>query len=124
MAIQPSTHVGECWPMAGSQGQIAISLIRPISVTSIAIEHVSRYKAIDISSAPHEMELWGQPVDANCTANICAPVYVASFAYSILDKPIQTIAVPSTVDIRAVLLKINSNWGHGHYTCIYKIGVY
>ncbi|RUS35325.1 hypothetical protein BC938DRAFT_472575 [Jimgerdemannia flammicorona] len=57
IAIMPSIHVGECWPMADSQGQIAISLIQPITVTSIAIEHASQYKAIMLSSALRDMEL-------------------------------------------------------------------
>ncbi|RUS24266.1 UNC-like C-terminal-domain-containing protein [Jimgerdemannia flammicorona] len=115
MAIMPSTHVGECWPMAGSQGQIAISLIQPITVTSIAIEHASRYKAIMLSSAPRDMELWGQPTHANCTAKICEPVYIESFTYNILGEPIQKIVILPMVNIKTILLRINSNWGHEHY---------
>ncbi|RUS14725.1 UNC-like C-terminal-domain-containing protein [Jimgerdemannia flammicorona] len=124
MAIMPSTHVGECWPMAGSQGQIAISLIQPITVTSIAIEHASRYKAIMLSSAPRDMELWGQPTHANCTAKICEPVFIESFTYNILGEPIQKIVILPMVNIKAILLRINSNWGHEHYTCIYKLSIY
>ncbi|RUO96272.1 UNC-like C-terminal-domain-containing protein [Jimgerdemannia flammicorona] len=116
MAIMPSTYVGECWPMAGSQGQIAISLIQPIAVTSIAIEHASRYKAIILSSAPRDMELWGQPIDVNCTAKICEPVFIESFTYNILGGSIQKFVIPPMVNIKAILLRINSNWGHEHYT--------
>ncbi|RUS33590.1 LOW QUALITY PROTEIN: hypothetical protein BC938DRAFT_470984 [Jimgerdemannia flammicorona] len=71
IAIMPSIHIGECWLMVGSQRQIAISLIQPIVVSSIAIEHASRYKAITLSSILCGMELWGQPTNANCIAKIC-----------------------------------------------------
>ncbi|KAJ1642857.1 hypothetical protein J3B02_003131 [Coemansia erecta] len=57
--LDPSTHIGECWPMQGSSGQIAVHLPSAVDVTEFALEHVSRSMAIDWRSAPRSIEVWG-----------------------------------------------------------------
>ncbi|KAJ2080734.1 hypothetical protein H4R24_002876 [Coemansia sp. RSA 988] len=57
--LDPDTHVGECWPMLGSSGQVAIHLAQPVDVSDFAIEHVARSIAIDWRSAPRHIEVWG-----------------------------------------------------------------
>ncbi|KAJ1907414.1 hypothetical protein LPJ81_000765 [Coemansia sp. IMI 209127] len=57
--LDPNTHVGECWPMQGSNGQVAIHLSQPIDVSDFAIEHVAKNVAIDWRSAPRQIEIWG-----------------------------------------------------------------
>ncbi|KAJ1730244.1 hypothetical protein LPJ61_003120 [Coemansia biformis] len=57
--LDPGSHVGECWPMRGSSGQVAIHLARPVDVAEFAVEHVARSIAIDWRSAPRQIEVWG-----------------------------------------------------------------
>jgi hypothetical protein len=123
-AIQPSTYVGECWPMVGSQGQIAIALIAPITMTSITIEHPSRHIAIDIASAPRELELWVQPAGEFCKSGICDPVFITVFTYNIFGSSVQTFATEQSINVSSVLLKIRNNWSNVHHTCLYKIRVH
>ncbi|KAL1924688.1 uncharacterized protein VTP21DRAFT_4342 [Calcarisporiella thermophila] len=58
-AIHPDTHVGQCWPFHGSQGNLGILLSRPIVVTDLTVEHVNKDVAIDLGSAPQRIEVWG-----------------------------------------------------------------
>ncbi|CAG8489874.1 16020_t:CDS:2 [Funneliformis mosseae] len=58
-AISPDTHVGQCWPFSGSEGQLAILLNRRVYVTAVTYDHVSRNVSIDVNSAPKEFEVWG-----------------------------------------------------------------
>ncbi|KAF9952538.1 hypothetical protein BGZ72_006141 [Mortierella alpina] len=57
-ALEPDMHAGECWPMEGSDGQLAIRLAREIVVTEVTIEHADPSVVLDMSSAPREIEVW------------------------------------------------------------------
>ncbi|KAJ2600168.1 hypothetical protein GGF39_001916 [Coemansia sp. RSA 1721] len=57
--LDPSTHIGECWPMQGSSGQITVLLPTAVDVTEFALEHISKSMAIDWRSAPRSVEVWG-----------------------------------------------------------------
>ncbi|PVU85784.1 hypothetical protein BB560_006908 [Smittium megazygosporum] len=59
VALDPYVNLGECWPMKGSNGVLAIKLARRIKPTGFAIEHVIKSLAIDLSSSPKELEVWG-----------------------------------------------------------------
>lgn len=65
--LDPDIHVGECWPMRGSSGQIAIHLGQPVDIADFAIEHVAKSVAIDWRSAPRDIEVWGYVLDTNKT---------------------------------------------------------
>ncbi|KAF9906153.1 hypothetical protein BX616_000811, partial [Lobosporangium transversale] len=56
--IQPGTHIGRCWAMNGTEGQVAIRLSRRIVVTEITIEHVHPRVAYERGSAPRGIEIW------------------------------------------------------------------
>ncbi|KAJ2782068.1 hypothetical protein H4R18_002488 [Coemansia javaensis] len=57
--LDPAVHVGECWPMRGAAGQVAVHLAQPVDVTEFAVEHVAKSIAIDWRSAPRQIEIWG-----------------------------------------------------------------
>ncbi|KAJ1724291.1 hypothetical protein LPJ53_001443 [Coemansia erecta] len=58
-ALDPATHIGECWPMQGSSGQIAVHLASAVDITEFALEHLPKSMAIDWRSAPRSVEVWG-----------------------------------------------------------------
>jgi hypothetical protein len=53
-------------------------------------------------------------------------VFLGRFVYDINGRSVQTFELPERLNrpIIAVLLKVNSNWGNPHYTCIYRIRVH
>ena len=58
-ALYHETHDGYCWPFAGTQGQLGVSLAAPVHVEYITIDHVAKELALNYRSAPREMEVWG-----------------------------------------------------------------
>ncbi|CAG8585632.1 9711_t:CDS:1 [Funneliformis caledonium] len=70
-ALQPDTHVGQCWPFAGQKGQLAVLLSRQIYVTAITYDHVSKSIAMGTTSAPKEFEVWGfSDIDPNVPSDL------------------------------------------------------
>ena len=66
-------HIGSCWPMKGTSGQVTIQFPFPVRVTHITIEHVSPDlepksggEIKKSSSAPRFLQLIGYP---ECTTN-------------------------------------------------------
>lgn len=59
-ALHQDLHSGNCWPMAGSYGQLGVMLVFPTIISDITIDHVAKEVAFDLSTAPREMEVWGQ----------------------------------------------------------------
>ena len=58
-AIHPDIHVGNCWPFAGTQGQVGVLLARNVFISEFSIDHAPRDIAYDVRSAPRQMEVWG-----------------------------------------------------------------
>lgn len=58
-ALHHENHVGQCWPFAGPQGQLAVKLAHPAYISDVTIDHVAKEVATDLRSAPRQMELWG-----------------------------------------------------------------
>ncbi|KAF8935920.1 hypothetical protein BGZ58_004728 [Dissophora ornata] len=185
-AIQPDMHMGACWAMNGTQGQIAIRLSRRVVVTEVTVEHVDPRVAFDVRSAPKEMEVWrlaaplgkekegddgttgstsvlgtwwkeGSPVEgATLLTKISyqLPVYDgtrhqqqrerqekegeqaggrresdgnSARSRSRQPKLVQTFHVPRSkqnVPSYGVVVKVNSNWGHPDFTCLYRVRVH
>ncbi|CAI2181410.1 6939_t:CDS:2 [Funneliformis geosporum] len=176
-ALQPDTHVGQCWPFAGQKGQLAVLLSRQIYVTAITYDHVSKSIAMGTTSAPKEFEVWGfADVDSNVpsdhksdhnsnddhaeyissvtsssksyptiepVSNILASshlhlfgrdlklgsssnhLFLGRFVYDVNGTPIQTFEVNRwNKPIRAIIMKVNSNWDNPLYTCLYRFRVH
>jgi SUN domain-containing protein 1/2 len=58
-ALHPDISVGNCWPIRGSKGQLAVMLVRPVIITEFTIDHAAKEVAYDVRSAPKKMEVWG-----------------------------------------------------------------
>ncbi|KAI9057223.1 hypothetical protein FKP32DRAFT_1661192 [Trametes sanguinea] len=58
-ALHHEIHTGHCWPFPGSQGQLGVALAAPVYITDVTIDHVAKEVAMDMRSAPRNMELWG-----------------------------------------------------------------
>ena len=58
-ALHHESHSGYCWPFAGSQGQLGVSLAAPVVIDEVTIDHVAKEVALDVGSAPRRCEVWG-----------------------------------------------------------------
>ncbi|ESK94658.1 purine nucleotide binding protein [Moniliophthora roreri MCA 2997] len=58
-ALHHELHNGHCWPFAGTEGMLGLSLASPVLIDSFTIDHVAKEVAFDVRSAPREMEVWG-----------------------------------------------------------------
>ena len=56
-ALHPDNSVGSCWPFKGSQGQLGIMLNRRVVITDLTVEHAASELAMDISTAPRDIEV-------------------------------------------------------------------
>ncbi|RDB25835.1 Spindle pole body-associated protein sad1 [Hypsizygus marmoreus] len=57
-ALHYDLHNGDCWPFAGSEGQLGVALAAPTYISDITIDHVAREVAFDMRTAPRQMEVW------------------------------------------------------------------
>lgn len=123
IALTPNNAVAMCWSFQGSEGQLGISLSRPVYVTNVTIEHVQHKIAHDLSSAPKDFELWVQGMSSKMF------VLLGKARYALTEDSIQTFSFePSNYivaePIQNVILKIKSNWGNPNYTCLYQVRVH
>jgi len=58
-ALHHEIRAGYCWPMAGSIGQLGVKLAAPVRISQVTIDHVAKPNALDLRTAPRQMELWG-----------------------------------------------------------------
>jgi SUN domain-containing protein 1/2 len=57
-ALHHELHLGHCWPFAGAQGQLGVKLAAPVRVDAVSVDHVAKEVALDMRTAPRDMELW------------------------------------------------------------------
>ncbi|KAJ1679106.1 hypothetical protein EV182_002712 [Spiromyces aspiralis] len=139
--LSPDTHLGQCWPMAGSEGQVAIRLAAPVKVAEFGLEHVAKSLAIDVRSAPRDIEVLGYLVpdsgegstdQAELDQRVGDLVQLALYTYEPSDtSPLQTFPLlPEAQEymkkamVQTIILRVNSNWGHPDHTCIYRFRVH
>ena len=58
-ALHPDISVGNCWPIRGTEGQLAVMLSRSVIITEFTIDHAAKEVAYDVRPAPQKMEVWG-----------------------------------------------------------------
>ncbi|KAI9358529.1 UNC-like C-terminal-domain-containing protein [Pilaira anomala] len=123
MALSPQTHVGECWRMAGDSGTLGISLSEKIFVKGFVLEFPSHEVLNDMSSAPKEIEVFGI-LDYRKNSERWSSLGL--FTYDIhKGEPIQQFdLLEQPIPFSMVLIKIKSNWGHHHYTDLYRVRVH
>ncbi|RIB25322.1 UNC-like C-terminal-domain-containing protein [Gigaspora rosea] len=122
-AISPDTHVGQCWPFQGQEGQLAILLARRVHVTAVTYDHVSKDVAVDVLSAPKEFEVWG------ILGTSPLHHFLGRFTYDINGLPVQTYEVSENIlksnkPVIAVIMRVISNYGKPSYTCLYRFRVH
>ena len=120
-ALSADNSMGNCWPMAGSKGDLTVQLLVPIIVDSISVDHISHDEAVDIRSAPKTFSVYGlNSAEGNKT-------HLVSGMYDVRAKsPIQSFQIPSgkISAFKFITFSVNSNYGRTDYTCIYRFRVH
>ena len=116
-----------CWPFGGDKGHVSVRLAPRGKVVpnSVSLEHVPSAIAHSVESAPKKYQVWGyknvgdaNPVrlDAgNChfDANDEQPIQFCDLKDRATRRP-----------VNIVQLRVLSNHGNEHYTCIYRFRVH
>eukprot|EP00455_Lapot_gusevi_P033328 TRINITY_DN3642_c0_g1_i1.p1 TRINITY_DN3642_c0_g1~~TRINITY_DN3642_c0_g1_i1.p1 ORF type:complete len:718 (+),score=133.21 TRINITY_DN3642_c0_g1_i1:70-2223(+) len=119
--LKPDMTAGNCWPMKGQQGYVVIQLRQPVRLTQVAIEHLSHKIAVDFSSAPKRMALYG----IRSMQHLDQADLLVSFEYRSAARQLQQFSIPqSDVAYPAVRLEIQSNHGNPNFTCLYRVRVH
>jgi hypothetical protein len=135
ITLFPTHNIGECWPMQGSEGSLGVLLPKAIVVEGFTVEHVDKRIALDVSSAPKEMELWAIAQDTDTSGWELDPTYgiqMRRLAVIQYDKeqpqgPVQVFWVDDEhrgIRVRAIQLRILSNHGNPHWTCLYRLRIH
>ncbi|KAM3914714.1 SUN domain-containing protein 2 isoform 1-T2 [Leptodactylus fuscus] len=121
--LQPDSNPGNCWAFRGSQGYAVIRLSSRIRPTAVTLDHIPRSLSpkSTIASAPKNFSVYGLEEETQKEG-----VLLGNFTYNQNGNPIQTFPLKgenmSTFDL--IELRIQSNWGHPEYTCIYRFRVH
>jgi SUN domain-containing protein 1/2 len=127
--LEEVVHLGECWPMQGSNGFVIIKVVQPLFLSHVSIEHVSRHIAHDPTSMPKAFEVRGLPNESN----LSHAEKLSTFVYSDESTAVQTFPVTSGYNKGSgysssaySLFKVDvlSNYGNSDYTCIYRIRIH
>lgn len=123
--IQPDRMPGQCWAFKGSQGYIVIQLAGRVKPKGFSLEHIPKTLSPsgEIDSAPKEFEVWGLLSENE------EGVHLGSYEYRQDGEPLQYFSVDSDATgadeyFPLIELKINSNHGNMHYTCLYRFRVH
>ncbi|XP_060705382.1 SUN domain-containing protein 2 isoform X1 [Hemiscyllium ocellatum] len=120
--IQPDVYPGNCWAFKGSQGNVVIQLAARITPTSFTLEHIPKSVALrgSISSAPRDFSVYG--LDEIREEGLL----LGHYTYDQDGDSIQTFQAQNKElgTFRVIELKVNNNWGHPEYTCLYRFRVH
>lgn len=115
LAIQPDISEGNCWAMKGDFGYITIALPRAVVPSGFSIDHSRR--SADLKAAPKKVKVYG--------IRNRKMEHLVDFEYDTsISQVSQSVEVTSTQAYDAFQLKIMSNHGHPHFTCLYRFRVH
>lgn len=61
LALTPELHLGYCWAMLGSNGNLGVALARSIIPRAVTVDHVAKPLLLQFESAPRDIEVWFVP---------------------------------------------------------------
>ncbi|XP_054882065.1 SUN domain-containing protein 3-like isoform X1 [Poeciliopsis prolifica] len=113
---------GKCWAFPGFQGRLGVSLSHPATIRHVSLGHIAKTVSptSSVSSAPKEFSVYGKKNLED------EETHLGTFQYDEDGDQIQTFKLPADKvgSFRHVTLKVNSNWGHPDYTCLYNFRVH
>jgi len=133
--ISPDVNPGSCFAFAGSKGYVVIQLAKPVKITGVTIEHVSkslvggafksspRYFSLLALSGPYKGKLLSGPRASKDSVfefnpnNIIQQEFVGTLDH-------YKISSENSIMTDQVEFQVHDNWGEADYTCIYRVRVH
>ncbi|KAJ3167713.1 hypothetical protein HDU88_002160 [Geranomyces variabilis] len=147
-ALEPDLEPGHCWPMAGTNGQLAISLLKPIIPSSVTISHpaAATWTGVEGLSAMQDFEVWAvydekrfkhldldnvkhlnlDKAHQHSDKQLPAGIKLLSGTFDPY-KPVERYFVDNeavSAAVPTVVLRIKNNHGNRDWTCVYNVQVH
>ncbi|KAM3597205.1 uncharacterized protein V6R79_001335 [Siganus canaliculatus] len=123
VVIQPDVYPGNCWAFKGSQGYLVIRLSLRILPTSFCVEHIPKALSPtgNITSAPRNFTVFGLDDEYQEEGKL-----LGQYIYQEDGESLQTFPVMEENDktFQIIEVRVQSNWGHPEYTCMYRFRVH
>ncbi|XP_054429399.1 sperm-associated antigen 4 protein isoform X1 [Pteronotus mesoamericanus] len=117
--LEPDVFPGNCWAFEGDQGQVVIRLPGRVQLSDITLQHPPPSVAHTggANSAPRNFAVYGLQADDE------TEVFLGKFTFDVEKSEIQTFHLQNDppAAFPKVKIQILSNWGHPHYTCLYRV---
>ncbi|KAB0399050.1 hypothetical protein E2I00_004191 [Balaenoptera physalus] len=117
--LEPDVFPGNCWAFEGDQGQVVIQLPGRVQLSDITLQHPppSVAHTRGAKSAPRDFAVYGLQVDDE------TEVFLGKFTFDVEKSEIQTFHLENDppAAFPKVKIQILSNWGHPHFTCLYRV---
>ncbi|XP_058894103.1 sperm-associated antigen 4 protein [Kogia breviceps] len=117
--LEPDVFPGNCWAFEGDQGQVVIQLPGRVQLSDITLQHPppSVAHTRGAQSAPRDFTVYGLQVDDE------TEVFLGKFTFDVEKSEIQTFHLENDppAAFPKVKIQILSNWGHPHFTCLYRV---
>ncbi|XP_036608906.1 SUN domain-containing protein 5 [Trichosurus vulpecula] len=116
--LEPNVTPGNCWAFSGDRGQVVIRLARRIFLTNITIQHIPKTISLsgNLDTAPKDFVVYGINDDSK------EETFLGAFLFQ-PENSIQMFPLKNTLTkpFNCVKLKILTNWGNPHFTCLYRV---
>ncbi|KAJ8246246.1 hypothetical protein GJAV_G00265440 [Gymnothorax javanicus] len=123
VVIQPDVNPGNCWAFKGFQGYLVIRLSLRVRPTAFSLEHIPKSLSPtgNISSAPRQFSVYGLDDQTQEEGT-----ELGQYTYEEEGDPLQTfpVMVENEQVYQIIEVKVQSNWGHPEYTCLYRFRVH
>ncbi|XP_032714671.1 sperm-associated antigen 4 protein isoform X1 [Lontra canadensis] len=117
--LEPDVFPGNCWAFEGDQGQVVIRLPGRVQLSDVTLQHPPPSVAHTggANSAPRDFAVYGLQVDDE------TEVFLGKFTFDVEKSEIQTFHLQNDppAAFPKVKIQILSNWGHPHFTCLYRV---
>jgi len=123
--IETNTDLGQCWPMAGSNGWIVIKLREPIIPDAITYEHLAPSNAADFTTAPKTYSVYGVVDAQNGTITNLVPLAInETFSDSTTFRWQTRPLAAHGKAYRTIKFVVEENHGSPLYTCLYRVRIH
>ncbi|XP_027723819.1 SUN domain-containing protein 5 [Vombatus ursinus] len=116
--LEPNVTPGNCWAFSGDQGQVVIRLARRIFLTNITIQHIPKTISLsgNLDTAPKDFVVYGINDKSK------EETFLGAFLFQ-PENSIQMFPLKNTLTkpFNCIKLKILTNWGNPHFTCLYRV---
>ncbi|XP_072487679.1 SUN domain-containing protein 5 [Notamacropus eugenii] len=116
--LEPNMTPGNCWAFSGDRGQVVIRLARKIFLTNITIQHIPKTISLSgtVDTAPKDFVVYGINDKSK------EEMFLGAFLFQ-PENFIQMFPLQNTLTkpFNCIKLKILTNWGNPHFTCLYRV---